>query len=146
MLKRDKFMNVRTVTMYLPQFHRIPENDAWWGGGFTEWTAVRNAKPLFRGHSQPRVPKEEFYYDLMNKSTMIKQAEWMKQYGIYGQCFYHYYFKDGRRILEKPAENLLAWKDIDMPFCFCWANQAWARTWSSINGNSWADLYEKAFG
>lgn len=133
---------IRTLTMYLPQFHRTPENDAWWGEGFTEWTAVRAACPLYEGHVQPRKPMNGYYYNLLEKETMQKQVEWMKQYGIDGQCFYHYYFKDGRKILEKPAENLLEWSDVDMPFCFCWANTTWARTWSNIGGNTWADQFE----
>lgn len=135
--------HVRTLSMYLPQFHRVAENDEWWGEGFTEWTTVRGATSLFEGHKQPIQPLNGNYYDLLEKETMEWQASLMKQYGIDGQCFYHYYFKDGRQILEKPAENLLKWKDIDMPFCFCWANQTWARTWSNLRGNSWADKYEK---
>ncbi len=133
---------VKTLCMYLPQFHRVPENDLWWGEGFTEWTTVRGAESLFEGHKQPIKPLHNNYYDLSEKSTMEWQASLMKKYGIDGQCFYHYYFKDGRRILEKPAENLLRWKDIDMPFCFCWANGRWARTWSNLSGNSWADKFE----
>lgn len=134
---------IRTLTMYLPQFHRTPENDKWWGEGFTEWTAVRAGKPLFPGHMQPKVPLNGYYYNLLEKETMLKQAEWMKEYGIDGQCFYHYYFAEGQKILEKPAENLLKWSDVDMPFCFCWANTTWARTWSDIGGNTWADEFEK---
>ncbi len=133
---------VKTLCMYLPQFHRVPENDQWWGEGFTEWTTVRGAEALFEGHRQPIEPLDNNYYNLLEKSTMEWQASLMKKYGIDGQCFYHYYFKDGRRILEKPAENLLQWKDVDMPFCFCWANGRWARTWSNLSGNSWADKYE----
>lgn len=135
--------NIRTLTMYLPQFHRTPENDKWWGEGFTEWTAVRAAKPLFDGHLQPRIPLNKYYYDLLDKEVMQKQVQWMREYGIDGQCFYHYYFKDGRRVLEKPAENLLCWTDVDMPFCFCWANTTWVRTWSNIGGNTWADEFEQ---
>ncbi len=134
---------MKTLTMYLPQFHRVIENDNWWGEGFTEWTAVRSAFPLFDGHNQPRVPLHKNYYDLLQKDTMLWQADLMKSYGIDGQCIYHYYFKDGRRILEKPAENLLNWKDVSMPFCFCWANGSWTRTWSKLGGNSWADKFEK---
>lgn len=135
--------NIRTLSMYLPQFHRVAENEEWWGEGFTEWTTVRGATSLFEGHMQPIQPLHGNYYDLLEKKTMEWQLSLMKKYGIDGQCFYHYYFKDGRQILEKPAENLLKWKDIDMPFCFCWANQTWARTWSNLRGNSWADKYEK---
>ena len=134
---------MKTIAMYLPQFHRVKENDAWWGEGYTEWTAVKNAKPLFEGHNQPRVPLHENYYNLLEKSTMEEQAELAQQYGVDGFCFYHYYFKDGRKILEKPAENLLNWTDIKLPFCFCWANETWARTWSNVgNKNSWNEQLE----
>ena len=129
--------------MYLPQFHQIPENDKWWGEGYTDWMAVKASKPFYEGHQQPRIPLNDNYYDLMEKKTMIWQADLMHQYGIDGQCFYHYYFQDGRKILEKPAENLLGWKNIDMPFCFCWDSGRWARTWSNIPGNAWADTFEK---
>lgn len=129
--------------MYLPQFHRVKENDKWWGEGFTEWTAVKGADKLYDGHIQPRVPLNENYYDLIKRDTMEWQADLMHQYGVDGQCFYHYWFKDGRQILEKPAENLLQWTDIDMPFCFCWANETWARTWSKIQEkNEWSFRHE----
>lgn len=130
--------------MYLPQYHKIPENDRWWGEGFTDWTAVKGAKCLYEGHDQPRIPLNGNYYNLLEYSVMAWQAGLMKQYKVDGLCIYHYWFKDGNRILEKPAENLLRWKDIYMPFCFCWANETWARSWSNIqNKNVWADTYEK---
>ncbi len=133
------------IAMYLPQFHRVRENDEWWGEGFTEWTTVKNATPLFDGHVQPRVPLNGYYYDLLDKNTMLWQADLAKEYGVDGFCFYHYWFKDGRQILEKPAEELLNWHEINMPFCFCWAAATWARSWTNIPGkNSWADKYEKA--
>lgn len=129
--------------MYLPQFHRVKENDKWWGEGFTEWTAARQALPLFDGHYQPHVPLNANYYDLLNKGTMQWQADLMKKYGVDGQCIYHYWFKEGRQILEKPAENLLRWTDINMPFFFCWANESWARTWSHLrNCTSWSTRLE----
>lgn len=134
---------LQTVAMYLPQFHQIPENDEWWGEGYTEWTAVKDAVPLFSGHIQPKTPKNGDYYNLLHKDTMLRQAEYMEKYNIDGLCFYHYYFQNGRKLLEKPAENLLKWKDINIPFCFCWANEGWARTWSNINSkNSWAPKFE----
>lgn len=123
---------VKAIAIYLPQFHRVAENDKWWGEGYTEWTAVKRAEPLFQGHYQPHVPLHKNYYDLLNKDTMAWQAQLMKKYNVYGMCFYHYYFENGRKILEKPAENLLQWTDIDMPFCFSWANQTWARSWSKL--------------
>lgn len=125
--------------MYLPQFHRIPENDEWWGEGYTEWTAVKDAQVYHKGQRQPRVPMGENYYNILNKRTMEWQAQLMHEYDIDGMCFYHYYFKHGRKVLEKPAENLLKWKDIDMPFCFSWANETWARSWSKLSEyNSWS--------
>lgn len=134
---------MKVIALYLPQFHRVPENDLWWGEGYTEWTAVKNAEKLKENHYQPHIPLNNNYYDLLQKETMQWQSELMKQYNVYGMCFYHYYFKNGRKILEKPAENLLKWKDIDMPFCFSWANETWARTWSKAVGkNSWNCLKE----
>lgn len=132
--------------MYLPQFHRVKENDEWWGEGFTEWTAVKKAERMFAEHEQPRVPLNKYYYDLLDKETMRWQSRLMKKYKIDGMCFYHYYFKDGRKILEQPAENLLKLKDIDMPFCFSWANESWVRSWSNLStgdSNSWSEKYEK---
>lgn len=135
---------MKAIALYLPQFHRVPENDQWWGEGYTEWTAVRGGEKLFPDHYQPHIPLNHNYYDLMDKQTMQWQAELMKKYHIYGMCFYHYYFQDGRKILEKPAENLLRWKDIDMPFCFSWANETWGRTWSKVrNVNSWNVIKEQ---
>lgn len=130
--------------MYLPQFHRVHENDEWWGEGFTDWVSARNAKPLFDGHYQPHLPFNGNYYDLMHKDTMQWQADLMKRYSIDGMCIYHYWFKGGRQILEKPVNNLLEWKDIDMPYCLCWANESWARSWSRIKEkNVWSNLDEK---
>lgn len=135
---------IKAIAMYLPQFHRTPENDKWWGEGFTEWTAVRKGKPLYEGHNQPREPLNDNYYNLLDKSVLAWQAQIAKEYKVYGFCFYHYWFKDGRKTLEKPAENLLKWKDINMPFCFSWANEAWVRTWSNIKtANDWMECTEE---
>ena len=129
--------------MYLPQYHQIPENDEWWGKGYTDWVAVKSAEKYFDEQIQPRIPMDDNYYDLSKAETLRWQADLMKKYNVYGQCFYHYYFKEGRKILEKPAELLLQNKDIDMPFCFCWANDPWARSWSKIkNTNQWAEKFE----
>ena len=132
-----------TIAMYLPQFHRVPENDEWWGAGFTEWTAVKRAEKLYEGHNQPRVPLKHYYYNLLEHDTLEWQAELMEKYRVDGMCFYHYWFDGGRRILEKPAENLLKWTDISMPFCFCWANETWSRTWKKLSdSNTWTSTYE----
>lgn len=119
---------MKIYSLFLPQFYETKENDEWWGKGFTEWTNVRNAKPLFRGHKQPKQPLNNNYYCMLDKSTVEWQTSLMKQYGIDGLIYYHYYF-NGRMLLEKPAENLLKWKDIDQPFFICWANHTWYRSW-----------------
>lgn len=135
---------MKILALYLPQFHRVHENDEWWGEGFTEWTAVRNAVPLFPEHYQPHIPKDNHYYDLLDKSTFQKQAEQIKYSGMDGICMYHYWFKNGRKILEKPAEQLLKWKDIQLPYCFSWAHEAWARTWGNFGDqNMWTSIYDK---
>ena len=123
---------MKIIAYYLPQFHEIEENNKWWGKGFTEWTNVKKAKPLYKGHIQPKIPLNSNYYNLMDKKVMEWQTDLMKKYNVYGLCYYHYYF-EGKMLLEKPAENLLKWKDINQKFCFCWANHDWRKTW---NGTS----------
>ena len=121
-------MKPKIIAYYLPQYHTIPENDEWWGKGFTDWTNVQKARPLFEGHDQPRRPLDDNYYDLSSIDTLRWQAGLVNSYGLYGLCFYHYWFA-GKLLLEKPAEMLLANKDISLRFCFSWANEPWARTW-----------------
>lgn len=118
----------KKYAFYLPQFHTIPENDEWWGEGFTEWVNVKKAKPLFKNHNQPLIPLNNNYYCLLDKKTVEWQTTLMKSYGVDGFIYYHYYFT-GKKLLEKPAENLLKWTDIDQPFFFCWANHSWNRSW-----------------
>lgn len=119
---------MRKFAFYLPQFHEIEENNNWWGQGFTEWTHVKNAKPLYKGHIQPIQPVNNHYYNLMDKKTVQWQTDLMKKYCVEGFIYYHYYFC-GKMLLEKPAENLLKWKDIEQPFFFCWANHSWYKSW-----------------
>lgn len=121
---------MKVITFYLPQFHRIPENDEMWGEGFTEWVNVRKARPLFEGHKQPVVPLNENYYNLLDINVMRWQAELAKQYGVYGFCFYHYWI-EGRKLLEKPVEQFLKEKDININFCLSWANHSWTDAWTN---------------
>ena len=123
---------MKTIALYLPQFHRIPENDKWWGEGFTEWVNVKKTKSLYEGHRQPRVPLNDNYYDLSDVNVMRWQAELAKKYGIYGFCFYHYWF-DGHLLLEKPVENFLNEKSIDFHYCISWANEHWTNQWVSLD-------------
>jgi len=134
----------RTIAFFLPQFHETKENNEWWGKGFTEWTNVKNAEPCYKGHIQPRVPLNDNYYNLLEKETMIWQTKLVNDAGMEGLCYYHYWFK-GRKILEKPAENLLEWKDIPQKFCFSWANESWKRTWDKTEGNDWNEVLDKKY-
>ena len=125
--------NIKAIAFYLPQFHEIPENNRAYGKGFTEWTNVKKAVPLFADHNQPRIPLNENYYNLDNIETMIQQAKIAKEYGIYGFCYYHYWFSGGKKLLEKPLEKMLNCKDVDIPFCLCWANENWTKRWDGGN-------------
>lgn len=135
---------MKVICMYLPQFHTFPENDEWWGKGYTEWTAVKKAKPLYRGHIQPKVPENGDYYDLDKDGaqTLKRQAALAEKYGIYGFSMYQYYF-NGHTLMEKPLETLLAHPEINLNYCLCWANETWTRTWYGLSSHV---LIEQTYG
>lgn len=124
----------RAIAFYLPQFHPIPENDAWWGVGFTEWTNVVTGKPRFVGHYQPHLPADLGFYDLRVPETRQAQADLARAAGIEAFCYYHYWFQ-GKRLLGGPIDAVLVSGSPDFPFCFCWANESWSRTWSGRDHN-----------
>jgi hypothetical protein len=121
-------MTLRPIAIHLPQFHPVPENDTWWGKGFTEWRNVVQARPRFRGHYQPHLPADMGFYDMRLPEVRQKQAHLAQEYGIYGFCYYHYWF-NGRRILERPVQEILESSEPDFPFMLCWANENWTRVW-----------------
>ncbi len=123
---------MKIIALYLPQFHEFKENNEWWGEGYTEWTAVKKARPLFKGHLQPRVPTDG-YYDLVKNGveTWKRQAELAKKYGVYGFAVYQYYFT-GKKLMEKPLEILLSHPEIGIRYCITWANETWTRAWYDL--------------
>lgn len=132
----------KLIAFHLPQFHRIPQNDAWWGEGFTEWTNVKKSLPRYRGHQQPSVPLGGHYYDLSDPSAREWQAHIARHFGIGGFCYYHYWFR-GQQLLQKPCEEILASGKPDFPFCFSWANETWTRTW---DGGTRSVLMQQDYG
>lgn len=137
-------MKSKVLAIYLPQFHTIPENDKWWGKGFTEWTNVKRGRPFYPGHYQPRIPFGNNYYDLSDLKVLESQIKIAKRAGIYGFGFYHYYFK-GRTLLEKPIEKYRDFSNQDFPYCLIWANQSWAKTWYRADSGN-RILLEQSYG
>lgn len=128
-------MEARIIAYYLPQFHPIPENDKYWGPGYTEWTSVAQARPMFKGHYQPHIPADLGFYDLRLPEVREKQAELAREAGIEGFCYYHYWLGNGKRLLERPFEEVVASGKPDFPFCLCWANHDWTtKTWKRGSG------------
>lgn len=133
----------KIVAAYLPQYHETADNNEYWGKGFTDWKAVKDAKPQYNGHVQPKIPLYNNYYDLSDINTIKWQAEIAQKYGVDVFNIYHYWFKDGKQELEKPAELLLMHQEIDIEYFFSWDNSPWIRSWSNvIGGNAWTPLYD----
>ena len=137
------YTKTKVIAAYLPQFHRTPYNDEWWGDGFTDWDGVKKAKPLYDGHNQPRVPLNHDYYSLDDPVVIKKQAELARQYGVYGFGIYHYWMSSDIQLLTKPAKIILDNKDININFLFIWDNVSWTRTWSAIKHQT--NTYAPAF-
>jgi lipopolysaccharide biosynthesis protein len=138
---RTQQQTIKAIALHLPQFHPVPENDAWWGQGFTEWTNVTKARPLFKGHYQPHLPADLGFYDLRLPEARAAQAQLALEYGIHGFCYYHYWF-NGRRILERPVNEIWKNGEPDFPLCLCWANENWTRQW---DGNDREILLEQHY-
>ena len=124
-------LGARVIAFYLPQYYPIPENDEWWGKGFTEWTNVAKARSLFKGHYQPAIPADLGFYDLRVPETRTEQADLARRHGIEGFCYYHYWF-GGKRLLQRPFQEVLDSGEPDFPFCICWANQSWTGIWHGM--------------
>lgn len=135
-------VETKIIALYLPQFHCIPENDEFWGQGFTDWVTVKNAKPIYEGHLQPREPVNNNYYDLSEKSTILWQANLARESGVYGFGVYHYWFNNEKNLLTKPAEIMRDAEYLGVKYFYIWDNCSWKRSWSNVPGNEWAPVIE----
>lgn len=133
----------KVFAAYLPQFHETEENNLFWGKGFTDWEAVKKAVPQYIGHKQPVLPQNKYFYDLSDYKVIENQAKLAKKYGIDGFSIYHYWFENGKQVLQKPAELLLEHREIDITYFFSWDNSSWIRSWSNIKGNPWAPAFDQ---
>lgn len=134
---------MKVLAIHLPAFHRIPENDEWWGEGFTEWDNVKSGVPMFKGHYQPIRPINDYYYDLSKIEDIAEQFRIAQEYGVHGFIYYHYWFGDGRMLFEKPIQMILDHKEIEGNFCLCWANGTWITTWHGLDPKT---LIEQRYG
>ncbi len=136
----------RFIAFYLPQFHPTPENNEWWGAGFTEWVNVAKARPLFKGHNEPHIPADLGFYDLRLPEVREQQAEMARKAGIEGFCYYHYWFGNGKRLLERPFNEVVTSQKPDFPFCLCWANHSWyKKLWDPNNRGKDKLLIEQTY-
>ena len=134
---------MKIIAHYLPQFHEIEENNKWWGDGFTEWTNTKKAKPIFKNHYQPHTPEKFNYYNLLDKKTFIWQIGLAKKYGVDAFCFYHYWFENEKKLLERPLEMFLKNSELNIEYCISWANETWSRRW---DGSENEILIEQKYG
>lgn len=133
---------IKIIAFYLPQFHEIPENNQFWGKGFTDWVTVKNARQYYSCIKQPKIPLNSNYYDLNDEKNIKWQVKLANEYGIDAFCFYHYWFSSKINLLKKPSEDFLKNKDLDLSFCFCWDNEPWKRTWDAQDGNAWSPIMD----
>ena len=134
---------MKIIAMYLPQYHSIPENDQFWGKGFTDWVTVRKAEPLYEGHQQPKIPLDNRYYDLSKKDNVMWQAKLAHEHGIYGFGVYHYWFNNEKNLLTRPTEMMRDTEDFPVKYYLAWDNCLWKRSWSNVAGNDWAPMADK---
>lgn len=140
------YRSPQIIAFYLPQFHQIPENDQFWGEGFTDWVTVKKAVPFYNGHQQPKIPSEDNYYDLSIAENVRWQTDLAANYGVDGFGVYHYWFHRGKNLLAKPAEIMRDMHKMKIKYCLVWDNSSWKRSWSNLSGNDWAPTADRLNG